>query len=194
MTPIQFTADDEFEWDGHRLRYFDHPYNTTLLNDRAVEVPIARAWLTCQHGDGLEVGNVLSHYQPVEHRVVDRHEQADGVDNLDVFDIDGTYDWILAISTLEHVRWDEEPRNPKATEVVDKLLGLLRPNGRLLVTIPFAQNPYLDGALLTGAYSDAREGTMVYDPAGWEWHPGACIWTPVRERRWAGSVWVGTWS
>ena len=64
-------------------------------------------------GQGAEIGNVLAHYVETDHLRVDKYEQAEGVQNLEVLDFDpGPLDWIIAISTLEHVGWDEEPRDP----------------------------------------------------------------------------------
>jgi hypothetical protein len=189
--PVSFTADDTFMWQDRELFYFDHPYNTTLLNDRAVEVPIARSFIDGRHGIGIEVGNVLSHYGTVEHRVVDRWENEDGVENVDVFDIHGGYDWIVAISTLEHVRWDEPDDGAPfgAVYAARHLRALLNPSGRMLVTVPFGQNPYLDGAILCGALGAVTAGTMLFHPDGWEEAVGA-LWRPVRGRRWASAVWV----
>ena len=94
------------------LQLFDHPYNTTILNERAVEIPVVMAWLYRGDplGDVLEVGNVLQHYGDVldvpTRRIVDRYETGPHVENLDVFDITGRYDTIITISTVEHVGWD----------------------------------------------------------------------------------------
>lgn len=193
--PVEFTGADTFTWRGAQLPYLDEPYNTTILNDRAVEVPIARAWLAERVGRGLEVGNVLAHYQPVTHRVVDLYEQAPGVDNLDVRDLTDTYDWILAISTIEHVGWDGEPWDPwGAIDAVKRLRSLLVPGGELLITAPFGQNPYLDGAILSGGLSPDHFATMVFHPSGWVAHDHEAIWRPPRPRRWAGAVWVATWT
>ena len=161
-----------FRFRGEQHTYLDDPYNTTRLNERAVEVPIAAAFLDRQpiRSVGLEVGNVLSHYRPGSHRVVDRHEQAPGVENLDVFDIVGAYDWIVAVSTLEHVRWDETPREPDgAAQALSHLRSLLTPDGRLLLTHPFGWHPFFDAHLLElhagGALGDAR--TLVRSGTGW---------------------------
>jgi hypothetical protein len=58
----------------------------------------------------LEIGNVLSHYFPVNHDIVDKYEKADGVINQDVvhFYSPKKYDLIVSVSTLEHVGWDED--------------------------------------------------------------------------------------
>ena len=48
--------------------------------------------------------------------MVDKYERAPGVVNRDVLDLDdlGHFELVVAISTLEHVGWDEEPRRPEA--------------------------------------------------------------------------------
>ena len=65
-------------------------------------------------GKVLEVGNVLSWYGPVHHDVLDKYEVTSGVINQDVVDFvpRHQYNVIVAISTIEHVGWDETPRDP----------------------------------------------------------------------------------
>ena len=142
-----------FLFDGREHHYFRHPYNATWRNERAVEIPLARAFLSRHTGDGLEVGNVLSHYGPVGHAVVDRYEPGPGVLNVDVLDYsapDGL-DYVVTISTLEHVGWDDEPQDGhRAVEALDHLRRLLRPSGRLFVTCPIGHNPVLDERILEG--------------------------------------------
>lgn len=175
-----------FTYWGAEFAYEENEYNSTRLNERAVEIPIARAFIG--DGVGLEVGNVLAHYQPVSHRVVDRYEE--GAENIDVFDIDGAFDWIIAISTLEHVRWDEEPKDPDAAPAALRhLLTLLKPDGRMLVTVPFGWQPFLDTEIVDGKFEPARECSMVRDGDDWKQ-------TEVEHRRyaattrWAESVWI----
>jgi SAM-dependent methyltransferase len=101
----------------------------------------------------LEIGNVLSHYRPQEHRVVDKYEQAPGVLNRDVLDLGGLgqFDLIVAISTLEHVGWDETPRDPaKAARAVSLLRSLLTPGGLLAISVPVGYNAAFDAALRSG--------------------------------------------
>ena len=72
----------------------------------------------------LEVGNVLSHYQRVCHDIVDKYEAREGVINEDVvsFDPGRRYALIVSISTLEHVGWDENPRETdKVSRALDNL-------------------------------------------------------------------------
>ena len=189
--------DEFFEWHGTELPYLDHPYNTTLLNERSIEVPIVQAWLHDRRGWGLELGNVLAHYghEVDNRRVVDRWEEDVEVENLDVFDIEGTYDWIVAISTIEHVRWDEPNENPLgAIQAASHLVSCLGLGGSMIVTVPFGQNPYLDGAILAGGLGAERETTALWQPGRWQFNHDQRIWAPLRdENRWPNAVWIGEW-
>ena len=142
------------------FRYFWHRYNSTWRNERAVEIPIARSFLAGVPAEKvLEIGNVLSHYGPVSHEVVDKYERTEGVRNEDVCDFksDKKYDLILSISTLEHVGWDEEPKDElKVLTAFENLQSLLAPGGRLVVTIPLGYNPPLDKMIEEGRISFAE--------------------------------------
>jgi SAM-dependent methyltransferase len=144
----------DFELDGRSYRYLYHRHKFTWLTERAVEVPVAQALVDGYGADRvLEIGNVLSHYRPQPHQVVDKYEQAPGVLNEDVLDLGGLgqFDLIVAISTLEHVGWDESPRDPaKAARAVAVLRSLLAPGGLLAVTVPVGYNAAFDAALRSG--------------------------------------------
>ena len=178
-----------FTYRGQRLDYFDHPYNSTRANKRAVEVAVALDWLPGK-GRGLEVGNVLGHYGVTGHRVVDLHEQAPGVENLDVLGITGTYDWIVSISTIEHVRWDAEPREAHgAAAALHHLEQLLNPGGTMLVTVPGGWHPHLDAHLaeLDNGTTYTRHGSGWRATKTPQFRPYGAT-TP-----WAESVWIGEW-
>jgi cyclopropane fatty-acyl-phospholipid synthase-like methyltransferase len=117
-------------------------------------VPIVWSEVTKYHGNNvLDIGNVLSHYYSIEHEVVDKYEQADGVINEDVINFSSVkgYDLIVSISTLEHVGWDETPRDPvKLIIAIDHLKSLLKPGGRMIVTLPLGYNKDMDRALYDG--------------------------------------------
>lgn len=162
-----------FDWRGHRLPLFDHPYNDTIHNERAVEIPIAVDFIARGHGRVLEVGNVLGHYFTAEQLpgrlVVDRHERAPGVHSLDVFDLAGEFDTIVAISTLEHVRWDEPDvqRNPfGGVAALLYLRGLLAPGGSMLATWEWAHNPELDAYAI-----DLDDAAMFGQHDDGSWRP-----------------------
>jgi hypothetical protein len=149
----------EFSYDGESYRYVRHHHNTTWRNERAVELAIVgREVERAAGGAILEVGNVLERYVPRAHDVVDKYERAAGVLNVDILEFAPArrYDLIVSISTLEHVGWDEEDRDPgKVPRTVRHLRTLLAPGGRAIVTAPLGHNPHLDAA--------ARSGTLGFD-------------------------------
>lgn len=137
-----------FTFRGQVHEYFEHPYNATWRNERAVEVPIIRELIDDFDPQSvLEVGNVLSHYYPVSHTVVDKYERglhvlADDITNFRTLRL---YEFIVSISTLEHVGWDETPRESgKHRRVVAHLRTLLAANGKMVVTVPLGYNHELD--------------------------------------------------
>lgn len=104
-----------FLFQGETYRYFYHKYNKTWKNERAVDIPII--WEIVKKSQKkriLEVGNVLSHYFPANHDIVDKYELAKGVINQDIVDFTAChkYDLIVSISTLEHVGYDEKRKEP----------------------------------------------------------------------------------
>lgn len=143
-----------FTWDGHPVSYFVHDYHYTWLNERAVEIALAHDLLERQPGaEVLEVGNVLGHYSTMAHTVVDKYEQAPGVLNHDVADLDlgRTFDLVMAISTLEHVGLDEDVLDDeKPARAIDRLRAHLAPGGLLWVTHPVGYNLALDEQIRSG--------------------------------------------
>jgi SAM-dependent methyltransferase len=122
-------------------------------------------------GRGLEIGNVLHHYGHAGHRVIDKYEVAPHVDNLDVVDLDGQFDWIVAVSTLEHVGWEEVPREPEKVErAVDRIRACLAPGGRAFLTCPVGQNPYLDELIRANRLQPEHEGFLERHAGGSHWH------------------------
>jgi SAM-dependent methyltransferase len=167
---------------GSDYRYLAHRYNWTWLNERAVEVPIAQAAVSRAAGARiLEVGHVLGHYGPTSHTVIDRYEHASGVINADALefrDEDG-FDLIVSVSTLEHVGWDEAPRDPDAAAAAfGHLRGLLRPGGELLATVPVGYNPALDSALRAGRVALDELRALRREPARNVWRevPPEAVW------------------
>lgn len=143
-----------FPFDGQSLTYDVSRWNNAWLNERSVEVAIARAVLEARTGSMLEIGNVLSHYGWSGQVVLDLYEGLPGVINEDVrtWRSDRRFDTIASISTLEHVGWDEAIEDPAGAAVaVANLRAHLAPGGLLLVTVPLGYNPHLDAAVKSGA-------------------------------------------
>jgi hypothetical protein len=174
---LVINARRRFRLDGRSYPYFVHRYNNTWRSERAVEIPIV--WHIVRGSAGrriLEVGNVLRHYFPVDHDCVDKYERAAGVINEDVVGYRAQpYDLIVSISTLEHVGWDEQPKEPdKVLHAVDNLRSLLAPGGRMVITLPIAHNPHLDAHL--------REGRLAFSKR-------YCLRRTSRHNRWAETSW-----
>ena len=134
-----------FEFAGETHHYHFHPYS--LDNERAAEIALAGDFLKGKTGEILEVGNVLSHYFAFPHDVVDKYEKAPGVINEDIvtYAPRKKYDCIITISTLEHVGWDEQPRDPqKIICAIQHLKTLLKNGAPLYVTMPLGYNPHVD--------------------------------------------------
>ena len=155
-----FHSHRTFVFQGKSYRYLIHRYNSTWRTERVVEVPIV--WDIVQQSRGrriLEVGNVLAHYFPVAHDRVDKYERAPGVINEDIVDYRPArpYDLVVSISTLEHVGWDETPRDPaKVLRALENLARLTAPGGRIVVTLPLAYNPNVDAYLKDGRIAFAQ--------------------------------------
>lgn len=161
------------EFQGRSYPYFYNAYNPTHTNERVVEIPIA--WDEVQRyapEQTLEVGNVLAHYYPIRHQVLDKYEQAPGVLNADVVDFQPNrlYNLIVSISTLEHVGWDETPREPdKFLRGVSHLSTLLAPGGVMLVTLPVGYNAAVDHFLAEKMIPFTSVGYLKRDEFGGRW-------------------------
>jgi hypothetical protein len=169
---------DRFSVGGRDLSYVVHPYNETWRNERAVELAIAFDWLDRRPpGPVLEIGHVTAHYRSTpQHTIVDLYEPAEGVLNVDALTYapPERFTSILAISTLEHVGFDEDDQDPdKTRRLVDHLASLLAPTGELLVTFPLGYNRYLDDHLAAGAFgfSDVTLLRRITTLGAWEEAP-----------------------
>jgi SAM-dependent methyltransferase len=153
------------------------------LNERCVEIPIIKGIL-CDYQSKkiLEIGNVLSKYFSFEHDIVDRYEIKGNVINQDVVDFKSTskYDLIVSISTLEHVGWDERPRDDtKILCAVANLKNLVRPQGGLIVvTLPLGYNTALDELIKSGRLKFTNQYYLKRISKGNEWRESA--WKDVQ--------------
>jgi hypothetical protein len=160
---------EPFFFAGECHRYFFHHYNTTWLNERTIEIPLASRVLQRHRGERtLEVGNVLSNYldkrrYSPRHEIIDKYEPAPGVRNIDVMEHQpaAQYGLIVSISTVEHVGWDEAPRDTtKAVRAIELMRRWLAPGGELFVTFPLGHHPTLDRSLVDGTQLFDRLGFM----------------------------------
>lgn len=176
----------KFPYKGVPTPYFFHRC-TVYGNERIIEIPIAKKFIDT-HEDILEVGNVLSHYFPVSHPVVDKYEKDSypGLVNDDICDFEPgkKYKNILSISTMEHVGFDEpEKDSTKFYRALKKIKDLLD-GGTFLMTVPWGYNPSVDEFIrsftgdMTLYYRDGDEwklGTLadITDKTYWLKYPYA---------------------
>ncbi|MFH1802114.1 MAG: hypothetical protein ABH864_01545 [archaeon] len=153
-----------FNFGKKKMKYFDHFFNTTWMNERSIEIPIV--WSEVKENwnkEVLEVGNVLSYYFsdfPKSFQRVDKYEKIKGVINEDIinFNPKKKYDLIVSISTLEHVGIDESPKDfDKIVFAVNKLKKLLRGGGRAVVTVPLDYHPRLMELIEEGKINFTKE-------------------------------------
>lgn len=183
---------DTFTYHGETLECVRHMYNLTMLNERAVELAVARDWLSRhQSGRGLEVGNVLGHYWPMNHPVWDLHEEPAwyqtgqrvvSVDILDTGPVMFAYDWVVSISTIEHTE------NPILA--LHTLMTLVVPGGGLFVTFPTGVSEILDSYVMDGAPGMTRACTIARTEWGWGQSDPMVV---MPYGQWANSVFVGEW-
>jgi len=197
--------DQYFTFMGGRYPYLRHPHNNTWINERTVEVPFF--WDLVNQFQGkpiLEVGNVLSQYYPIAHVIVDKYELAPRVQNEDVveFTHPQEYALIISISTLEHVGWDEQPRDPsKCICAVHNMKKHLAPGGLMVVSIPVGQNLFLDQCLVEGILGFTSVKYLKRVPVVWNddvWIPKdrdqikglPTEWLPNLPQLFPGNAWV----
>ena len=156
---------------GKTYRYFDT--DRTWYNERAVEIPIVMEMVRKYEGTNiLEIGNVLSNYFNFDHDIVDKYEISKGVINEDVVDFESEkrYDLIISISTLEHVGWDEKPRDDmKIPRAIENLKTLTSPGGSIIITIPLGYNSNLDKLLKDGIIQFSKQYHLIRASKGNEW-------------------------
>ncbi len=141
----------KFTFLNKKYSYHGSFYNYSWTNERTVELPIFLEIIK-NNKNTLEVGNVLAHYSKINHTVVDKYEEAPGVINEDIITYrpKRKFDLIISISTLEHVGWDETPRDrDKLRQAIKHLSILLNPKGKLIFSLPVGHNPNVTRLLKT---------------------------------------------
>lgn len=142
----------KFKFRKIKLRYCFAKYDTCWATERTIEIPLIVYFLNklnARNKPLLEIGNVLNNYttkyQPT---VVDKYELAKGVINQDIVSYRPIkkYPVAISISTLEHIGFDEIPKNSsKIIKSIQNILtNCLMRRGKLIFTMPLGYNLYLD--------------------------------------------------
>lgn len=162
-----------FRVESATLSYELGRYNGAWLNERSVEIPLAKHLLSGISPDAiLEVGNVLCHYDRSGHTVVDKYEAIEGVVNADILNYEPgrTFDAVIGVSTLEHVGFDEPQKNPLGPVLaLDAMRSFLSDSGFVFVTVPMGHNPGLDASIASGRFSCSRQFSLRRTNAANDW-------------------------
>tara|TARA_B100000683_G_scaffold275786_2_gene327665 strand:- start:1316 stop:2512 length:1197 start_codon:yes stop_codon:yes gene_type:complete len=133
-----------YEQDG--VTYFNHPYNTTMMNERTVEIPLALDFIA-DHPDYVEVGAVMPYYGHKADTVIDPFDP-EATDSRRLAECDLTGKNVLCISTLEHIGLDEYGNeNLNTHESYEGFYQIITQAENYLITVPIGYNQDLDGNL-----------------------------------------------
>ena len=148
---IEKNKGKKFSHQNKELEYFYHPYNITWRNERIIEVPIVLHELSQidkQSNKILEVGAVLQHYTDTEWDVLDKFETADNIKKEDIttYNPEQKYDFVMSISTIEHVGYDDSEKDEKGVEKAIKNIkeNILSEKGKAIITLPYGYNPAVE--------------------------------------------------
>ena len=109
--------------------YFDDPVNTTMNNERCIELALGLRYVEkVGHSNLTEVGAVMPHYGYCEHKIVDLFSEdcpAGVIENVYAEECDFTGQDVLCLSTVEHIG-KKDYDNPdidaeKAIRILDKI-------------------------------------------------------------------------
>jgi hypothetical protein len=136
--------------------------------ERCVELALGEHVLTGRDPqDVLEIGNVLRFAGLGSHAVIDKYERGPGVLNVDIVDYDPgrRFGLAVSISTLEHVGYDEDPRDlEKASRALGRVSELA---DDLLVTMPVGYHQTFERAFLEGPFDEVELLVKTTRRADW---------------------------
>ena len=124
--------------------YFDHPHNSTLTNERCIEVPIGLRFLDAfQQDNFIEVGAVLPYYIKASHKCIDPTDKLSSIkeyaENINYKGMS-----VLSISTIEHIGHGDYGLHKKEDHAAEVLLKIHNESHRYLISWPIGYNKKLD--------------------------------------------------
>lgn len=153
---------DTFSYHGQTYRFY---YGRNgVADERTVELPIVWEEVVAAYEGRrrvLEVGNVLAQYYQIEHDVLDKYERRSAQQKHGQFITEDAafwrpkepYDFIVSVSTLEHVGSTADPKRVGYKPIVaiyNLMLYGLVPGGRMLLTWPWGYHAMLDDVAARG--------------------------------------------
>lgn len=174
----KFRTDDTFHFNGKNYPYFFHGRvagaGPSWKNERCVNIPIVLDIIKDYRNKDkkvLELGNVLSYAINIDHDVIDKYEIMEGIINEDIVDYDPPfkYDLIVSVLCLQSVGWDEIPKDPpKILRALDNMNNMLAPGGKMVISIGWGWNQYLESLILEGKFKFDRQWYLKKEK-GYTW-------------------------
>lgn len=131
--------------------YFNHPYNNTIQNERAIEIPIALRYFKKfgKLNNFIELGAVLPYYlEDFNHCCIDPIDpKATILEYAENIDYNNKH--VLSISTIEHIgTGDYGLKLVSDTASYDILNRIYKDSISCLISWPIGYNPNLDKKVL----------------------------------------------
>lgn len=174
----KFRNHEKFYFEGEEYTYLFHGRvagaGPSWKNERCVNIPVVWKTITEYRKKNkrvLELGNVISYALEVDHDIIDKYEIMEGVINEDIVDFNPThkYDLIVSVLCLQSVGWDEIPKDPpKILKAMDNMNKMLAPGGKMIISVGWGWNQYLEGLILDGTFKFDHMGFLRNDN-GYKW-------------------------
>jgi hypothetical protein len=148
---LLFQKNKTFIFNEVEYNYYIAKHNYTYYNERCIELPIIFNLIENEKQNILEIGNVTSHYKIPNHIIVDKYEKNKFVINEDIltFNPKNKFDLICSISTIEHIGWDDYPKDDsKVSKCISRVNEFLNEGGQFIATAPMGYNTNLDNLIL----------------------------------------------
>lgn len=134
------------------FEYFDHSYNSTITNERCVEVPLGFYFLDkFDRNKIIEIGAVTPYYTNcVYHKVYDVYDPYDKSDRTDLTESDFSFDGynVLSISTIEHIGFGDYGLPKDDFKALKFLKRIINESRNYLITFPWGYNKIFDNQFL----------------------------------------------
>lgn len=137
--------DSNFIFKDHIYSYYDHPYNNTRINERAVEVPISLNFLNQFSPNVVEVGCVTPYYIDAQHEIIDLVDDHPKSKKQDAVEFDYKNKNVLSISTIEHIgRGDYGIQEKEKNSAIELCKKIIDESLNYFITWPLGYNLILD--------------------------------------------------
>lgn len=122
--------------------YYNHPHNTTIENERCIELPLAFRFLNT-FNEVMEIGAVTPYYKEPKHQVIDPIDKLATIKDFSQ-NIDYTDKNVLCISTIEHMGRGDYELNKYSQLAIDEFRRMYNDSKNCLITFPIGYNNTLD--------------------------------------------------